>query len=314
MSDILIIKTSSLGDVVHQMPAIADAARAMPDLRMSWVVEEAFAPLARLHPAVAEVIPVATRRWRSHLASRVTWREIGDFNTRLREPDFDLVIDTQGLIRSAVIARLAHGVRHGYDPQSIREPLASRFYDVRHSVSRALHAVARNRELTGLSLGYRPPDDIDYGLIKPARSGDAPYALLLHGTSRVSKEWRAEDWIETGRCLHARGLQPVLPWGTETERQTAERLSNEIPGSRVLPRQRLDLTASVIAGAEVVIGVDTGLLHLAAAYRVPLVGIYVATDPGLTGPVGGGPLRVLGGKDGGPSARQAIEAAEQLLG
>ncbi|NEW90501.1 lipopolysaccharide heptosyltransferase I [Rhodopseudomonas sp. BR0M22] len=314
MSDILIIKTSSLGDVVHQMPAIADAARAMPGLRISWVVEEAFAPLAQLHPSVAEVIPVATRRWRSHLTSRATWREIGDFNTRLREPEFDKVIDTQGLIRSAIIARLAQGERHGYDAQSIREPLASRFYNIRHSVSRALHAVARNRELTALSLGYRPPDEIDYGLIKPGRSGDAPYALLLHGTSRTSKEWRAEDWIETGRWLHARGLQAVLPWGTETERQTAELLSNEIPGSRVLPRQRLDLTAGVIARATVIIGVDTGLLHLAAAYRVPLVGIYVATDPGLTGPVGSGAMRVLGSKSGGPSVRQAIEAAEQLLG
>lgn len=314
MSDILIIKTSSLGDVVHQMPAITDAARALPGLRMSWVVEEAFAPLARLHPSVTEVIPVATRRWRSHLASRATWREIGDFNTRLREPEFDKVIDTQGLIRSAIIARLAQGERHGYDTQSIREPLASRFYDVRHSVSRSLHAVARNRALTALSLGYQPADEIDYGLIKPARGADAPYALLLHGTSRVSKEWRAEDWIEMGRWLQGRGLQPVLPWGTDTERQTAERLSSAIPGSRVLPRQPLDLTAGVIAGATVVIGVDTGLLHLAAAYRVPLVGIYVATDPGLTGPVGSGPLRVLGGKSGGPSARQAIEVAEQLLG
>jgi heptosyltransferase-1 len=224
------------------------------------------------------------------------------------------VVDTQGLIRSAIIARLAQGERHGYDAQSIREPLASRFYTVRHGVSRSLHAVTRNRTLTGLSLGYQPVDEIEYGLIKPARSGDTPYALLLHGTSRVSKEWRAEDWIETGRWLQGRGLQPVLPWGTETERQTAERLSSAIPGSRVLPRQSLDLTAGVIAGATVVIGVDTGLLHLAAAYRVPLVGIYVATDPGLTGPVGSGPLRVLGGKSGGPSARQAIEAAEQLLG
>jgi heptosyltransferase-1 len=179
MSDILIIKTSSLGDVVHQMPAITDAARALPGLRMSWVVEEAFAPLARLHPSVSEVIPVATRRWRSHLASRATWREIGDFNTHLREPEFDKVIDTQGLIRSAIIARLAQGERHGYDAQSIREPLASRFYDVRHSVSRLLHAVARNRALTALSLGYQPVDEIDYGLIKPARGADAPYALLL---------------------------------------------------------------------------------------------------------------------------------------
>jgi len=314
MSDILIIKTSSLGDVVHQMPAIADAARAMPDVRISWVVEEAFAPLAQLHPNVSEVIPVATRRWRSHLASRATWREVAEFSTRLREPDFDKVIDTQGLIRSAVIARLAHGERHGYEAASIREPLAARFYDVHHSVSRELHAVTRNRLLTGLSLGYRPPDQIDYGLSKPPSGDDQPYALLLHGTSRTTKEWRAEDWIAAGRWLQGRGVQAVLPWGTEAERQFAEQLSAAIAGSRVLPRQRLDLTAQVIAHAAAVIGVDTGLLHLAAAYRVPLVGVYVSTDPGLTGPVGSGAMRVLGGKSGGPSAQQVIAAAEQLLG
>ncbi|MFC0239762.1 lipopolysaccharide heptosyltransferase I [Rhodopseudomonas telluris] len=314
MSDILIIKTSSLGDVVHQMPAITDAARAVPGLRLTWVVEEAFAPLAQLHPSVAEVIPVATRRWRSKLTARGTWREIADFNTRLREPDFDKVIDTQGLIRSAIIARLAHGERHGYDAGSIREPLAARFYDVTHTVGRSLHAVTRNRLLTALSLGYQPPDEIDYGLIAPPRVHEGAYAVLLHGTSRTSKEWRAEDWIETGRWLQARGIEVVLPWGTETERQTADRLSAEIAGSRVLPKQRLDLTAQVIANAALVVGVDTGLMHLAAAYRVPLVGIYVSTDPGLTGPVGSGPMTVLGGKSGAPSARQAIDAAERLLG
>lgn len=314
MSDILIIKTSSLGDVVHQMPAITDAARAVPGLRLTWVVEEAFAPLAQLHPSVAEVIPVATRRWRSKLTARATWREIADFNTRLREPDFDKVIDTQGLIRSGIIARLAHGERHGYDAASIREPLAARFYDVTHTVGRALHAVTRNRLLTGLSLGYQPPDEIDYGLIRPARSEDGAYAVMLHGTSRTSKEWRAEEWIETGRWLQQHGLQVVLPWGTDAERRTAEHLSAAIDGSRVLPKQRLDLTAQVIANAALVVGVDTGLMHLAAAYRVPLVGIYVSTDPGLTGPVGSGPMIVLGGKSGAPSARLAIEAAERLLG
>lgn len=314
MSDILIIKTSSLGDVVHQMPAITDAVRSVPGLRLSWVVEEAFAPLARLHPSISEVIPVATRRWRSKLTARATWRDIADFNTRLREPEFDKVIDTQGLIRSAIIARLAHGERHGYDAGSVREPFAARFYDVTHTVARALHAVTRNRLLTGLSLGYQPSDDIDYGLIPPARSNEGAYAVLLHGTSRTSKEWRAEDWIEIGRWLQARGISVVLPWGTETERQTAERLSGAIEGSRVLPKQKLDLTAEVIANALLVVGVDTGLMHLAAAYRVPLVGIYVSTDPGLTGPVGSGPMKVLGGKSGAPSARQAIEAAELLLG
>jgi heptosyltransferase-1 len=313
MTDILIIKTSSLGDVVHQMPAIVDAARACPELRMTWLVEEAFAPLVRLHPSVADVIAVATRRWRSQLATGATWREIARFRARLRERTFDKVIDTQGLIRSAIMARVVCGERHGYDGRSIREPLAARLYDVRHAVGRDLHAVTRNRILTGLSLGYRPSDDVDYGLTRPLQSDGQRYAVLLHGTSKHSKEWRAEDWIETGCWLQANGFQTVLPWGTEAERLLSERLSREIAGSCVLPRQSLDLTAQVIGNATLVIGVDTGLMHLAAAYRVPLVGIYVSTDPGLTGPVGSGRMAVLGGRNGPPAARQAIEAAERLL-
>ncbi|KIZ40901.1 MULTISPECIES: lipopolysaccharide heptosyltransferase I [Rhodopseudomonas] len=314
MTNILIVKTSSLGDVVHQMPAITDAARLRPELRMTWVVEEAFAPLARLHPAIAEVIPVATRRWRSQLLQRSIWREIAEFRSRLRRGRFDKVIDTQGLIRSALIAWSATGEHHGYDAASIREPLAARFYDVTHAVGRDLHAVTRNRLLTGLALGYQPPAEVDYGLIKPQRSDAPPYAVLLHGTSRVAKEWRESDWIETGRWLRGRGVDVVLPWGTEKERLLSERLCHAIDGSRVLARQRLDATAQVIANAALVIGVDTGLLHLAAAYRVPLVAIFVSTDPGLTGPVGSGAMSVLGGKTGGPSAPQTIAAAQALLG
>jgi heptosyltransferase-1 len=314
MTGILFIKTSSLGDVVHQMPAIADAAQNHPGLRMTWVVEEAFAPLARLHPAVAEVIPVATRRWRAQLTRRATWMQIAQFGSRLREPRFDKVIDTQGLIRSAVMARIAHGERHGYDAASVRERLAARFYDVTHAVRRDLHAVTRNRLLTGLALGYAPSGDVDYGLQRPAGADVPPYAVLLHGTSRAAKEWPAQDWIETGRWLQRQGLQVVLPWGSEPERLLSERLAGAIDGSRVLARQALDATAAVIANAALVVGVDTGLMHLAAAYRVPLVAVFASTDPGLTGPLGSGPMTVLGGKGRAPSANEVIAAAGRLLG
>uniref|UniRef100_Q07RN5 Lipopolysaccharide heptosyltransferase 1 n=1 Tax=Rhodopseudomonas palustris (strain BisA53) TaxID=316055 RepID=Q07RN5_RHOP5 len=314
MTGILFIKTSSLGDVVHQMPAVTDAARNQPGRRMAWVVEEAFAPLARLHPAITDVIPVATRRWRKQLVSRSTWREIGDFATTLREGEFDQVIDTQGLIRSALMARVAVGERHGYDAASIREPLATKFYTINHTVDRALHAVTRNRTLTALSLGYQLDGEVDYGLQCPPRSEASRYAVLLHGTSRAAKEWSEPHWIAVGDWLQRRGFEVVLPWGTEDERLRSERLHAAIPNSRVLPRQSLDRTAQVIGNAAIVIGVDTGLLHLAAAYLVPLVAVFLATEPGLTGPVGSGPMTVIGGKGAQPTAQQAIEAAERLLG
>ena len=309
---LIFIKTSSLGDVVHQMPAMTDARRRHPDVRFTWVVEEAFAPLARLHPAIDEVVPVATRRWRSQLLSPATWREVSAFKARLHAIDAAKTIDTQGLLRSALIAHYAPGERHGYDAASIREPLASRFYDVTHSVSRTLHAVTRNRTLTGLSLGYQPDAAIDYGLVKPPVAAGAPYAVLLHGTSKATKEWRESEWIGLGKWLRRQGLDVVLPWATERERLRCQRLAGGIPQSRILERQPLDATAGVIANAALVAGVDTGLLHLAAAYSVPLIAVFIATDPGLTGPVGGGPIVVLGGKGEAPAFAQAIAEAEKL--
>lgn len=312
MPGILIIKTSSLGDVVHQMPAITDARRYRPGARITWVVEEALAPLAKLHPAIDEVIAVSTRRWRTQLLKPLTWNEISDFRARLQGANPELTIDTQGLIRSALIARIADGPRHGYDAASIREPIASFLYDVKHKVARDQHAVRRNRLLTGLSLGYSPDAQIDYGLAKPVKAAGAPYAVLLHGTSRASKEWREADWIGTGKWLRGQGLDVVLPWGSEAERLRCERLAAAIPGSRILERQPLDATAKVIANALLVIGVDTGLLHLAAAYGVPLIAVFLATDPGLTGPVGSGSITVVGGKGSYPSFERVIEAAQKL--
>jgi heptosyltransferase I len=311
MANILFVKTSSLGDVVHHMPALAEARAHRPDAKFSWVVEEGFAPLARLHPGIDEVIPVATRRWRSQPLSAATWSEIATLRRKLRGP-FDLVVDTQGLIRSALIAKLAKGTRHGYDASSIREPFAARFYDVTHQVSREQHAVARNRALTAQALGYAPGEIIDYGLPRGAPSG-APHAVLLHGTSRAEKEWSEANWIALGQALHQRGLRVLLPWGSDAERARSERLSRAIAGSEVLARQPLDQTAKVIAGASLVVGVDTGLLHLAAACTVPLVGIYVATEPGRTGPVGAGKIEVVGGKNASPGADQVIAAAERAL-
>jgi lipopolysaccharide heptosyltransferase I len=316
MANLLFIKTSSLGDVIHHMPAIVEARRHRPDARFAWVAEEAFAPLVRLHPAVDEVLAVASRRWRHALLSPATWREARAFRRAIRARAYDEVIDTQGLLRTAVISQLARGRRHGYDAASIREPLASRFYDVRHRVSRDLHAIERNRILTGLALGYAPDGAIDFGLDRGslAAAGAAPFAILLHATARETKTWPEERWIAFGRALAARALDVELPWGTEAERQRSERIAANIPGARVPDRRPLDQLARRIAAAKVVIGVDTGLLHLAAALGVPLVGIFVGSEPGLTGPKGQGPIAVVGGKGALPETQDVLAALDGLTG
>jgi heptosyltransferase-1 len=311
MPDILFVKTSSLGDVVHQMPAMTDARRQFPDARIAWIIEEAFAPLARLHPGVDEVIPVATRRWRHQLLNSNTWREIGTFKTHVRSVEAQTVIDTQGLIRSAIIAKMSGGTRHGYDRASIREAPATIFYDVKHRVSRTLHAVTRNRLLTGLSLGYEPEAAIDYGLRQLIEGKRSAYALLFHGTSNVEKEWGNDEWIKVGQWLTRQGLEVLLPWGNAREFARCRHLAEMIPGARILERMSIDAIARMTASASCAIGVDTGLLQLAAACEVPLAAIFVATQLDLTGPIGNGPIANFGGKGKSVSADEVILALEQ---
>ena len=313
MADILFIKTSSLGDVIHHMPALTEARKAQPGARFTWLVEEAFAPLVRLHPAVGAVIPVAWRRWRKSLYAPATLSEIAGNLRAIRAQRYDLIVDSQGLLRSGVIARLAHGRRHGYDAASIREPLAAPFYDVRHSVSRELHAVERNRMLSGLALGYAPQGAPDFGLDRGrfAAPGER-YAVLLHATARTEKQWPEADWIALGHTLAGQGIALVLPWGTDAERGRSEGIAAALPRARVPERSPLDAVAKLIAGAQFVVGVDTGLLHLAAALGVPLVAIFAGSKPGLTGPVGRGPIAVFGADGSPPTVAVVADAVAKI--
>jgi heptosyltransferase I len=314
MANILFIKTSSLGDVVHHMPALTDARKAHPDATFSWLVEEAFAPLVRLHPAIDTVIPVASRRWRKSLYAPATIAEIRASFRNIRAQRYDEIVDTQGLLRTAILTRAARGMRHGYDASSVREPLASLFYDVRHCVERDMHAVERNRILSGLALGYAPDEAPDFGLDRARIENDSTsrYGLLLHATARREKQWPDADWIAFAK-LFAQRFELLLPWGTEAERARSEYIAAAVPGARVPDRAPLDQIAKLIAGAQFVVGVDTGLLHLAAALGVPVVAIFAGSKPALTGPMGRGRLSILGDDGKPPSVDAVVEAVESIV-
>jgi heptosyltransferase-1 len=314
--DVLFIKTSSLGDVIHHMPALTEARARRPDARFFWVVEEAFEPLVRLHPAADLTIPVATRRWRLAPFAPATWRAIANLRRALGERSYDAVIDTQGLFfKSALIAGYVRGRRHGYDASSVKERAASWLYDVRHRVDRNQHAIARNRALTGLALGYEPSGAPDFGLDRTqiAEPAAAPYAVLLHATARAEKQWPVENWRMLAAALGP-GIDLLVPYGTETERERAVRIASAAPRARVPEARPVDAMARLIAGASFVVGVDTGLLHLAAALGVPLVAVFIASEPGLTGPVGTGPIAVLGGKAAIPSVPEVTGAVASIRG
>ena len=305
MTRILFVKTSSLGDVVHNCPAVSDAARAIPGAQIDWVVEEPFAQVAAMHSSVRRVITVAVRRWRSAAWSPTAWREIGEFRRALAAERYDAVIDTQSLLKSALIAACAHGPRHGLDGASAREPLAARFYGTQHAVPRELHAVERNRRLTAAALGYPVPASLEYGLRAPRAADKSNTAVFLTMTSRDDKLWPEQSWIELGRGL---GMNAVLPWGSEAERLRAERIAAALPDARVLPRQTIDGLASLFSGARAVVGVDTGLTHLAAALGARTVGIYCGSDPALTG-IYGAPRAVnLGATGQAPRAAEVLKA------
>ena len=314
---ILLVKTSSLGDVIHNLPVVSDIRRNFPEATVDWCVEENFAAIPRLHPEVEEIIPVAIRRWRKALFRAATWREIATFQAQLRGNAYDAVIDTQGLLKSALIARRARGPLAGYAADSAREPLAARFYDRRFSVTTREHAVARNRQLAAAALGYTVAGEAQYGIEAPAMSFGwlpaGPYVVFLTATSRDDKLWPEAHWTLLGQQLQALGHGVVLPAGNPAERERAARLAAEIPGAVAAPPLSITELASLLAGARAAVGVDTGLSHLAVALQTPTVALYVATDPGLTGVVGSGFHRNLGGKAQMPTPAAVMEALQAVF-
>nr|WP_166642319.1 lipopolysaccharide heptosyltransferase I [Paludibacterium purpuratum] len=316
--NVLIVRTSSMGDLIHTWPAITELVKHYPNLNISWLAEENFADIARLHPAVNQVIPLAWRRWRGRILSPSTWREIRQLKQQLRMMHWDMVIDSQGLLKSAIPARLAGGPVAGFDWRSIREPVASLLYNKTYRIDWQQAAVARNRLLFARAFGYAVAGDAQFGIRPGERAEWLPagsYVMLLHATSRASKEWPESYWIELARRLNADyGLTAIYPWGNEHERQRAERLAQVQAGAMVAPRMTLTEAAGVLGHAAAVVGVDTGLSHLANALDVPLVAIYTDTDPKRTG-VCETPYAVnIGGVGQRPSIDEVLSALSSRQG
>lgn len=317
MPKILLVKTSSLGDVIHQLPAVTDILAHFPDARIDWVVEESFAELPALHPGIRRVIPVAVRRWRRALLNPASWREMAAFRQALQAYRYDMILDSQGLIKSAAITLLALGPRCGYGRASAREPLASMAYDKTIDIAKNLHAVERNRRLAGLALGYEPETPVDYGIVVPLAElpwlGTQPYVVLLHATSRADKEWPEADWLALAAHFRASGLRCILPWGSPKEQARSERLAAQMGNAIVAPRLNLTQAAALLGNARAVVGVDTGLTHLAAALKVPVVALYCASEPGLTGVYSAGPAVNLGQAGRVPQPDEVIAALAGVM-
>ncbi len=293
---VLIVKVSSLGDIIHTLPAVTDAHLAHKDLVFDWVVEENFVEVPSWHPAVDKVIPVAIRRWRKNLLKTYMRKEYRNFKHALQSEHYDLIIDAQGLIKSGAISRLSRGLTVGLSNRTIREPLATLFYNKVYSVPWTEHAVDRVRQLFSRALKHRYDKDlVNYGLdtsrfdngetsIDGIEEGKS--VVFLHGTTWATKHWPEHYWRHLAHIANEAGYKVLLPWGDDQEKQNAEFIARDNTHAIVLDKQPLGGIARMINRSAGVIAVDTGLGHLAAALSKPTVSLYGPTDPGLTGTFG----------------------------
>ena len=315
---VLIVKTSSMGDVVHALPAASDMLRHVPGVQIDWLVEAPFAAIPQMHPGIRRVLPMAWRKWRKNLFEAKTWRAISALRGELKREPYDLVLDLQGLIKSALWARQAHGPLAGYDAKSAREPQAAWFYARKAMVSKDLHAIDRCRQLAAAHLGYALPATApEFGLEPPAPTWQprGPYAIIIPNASRAEKLWPERRWAAVGQRLKMKGWLPVVLWGSDAEQTLAERIAASCEGD-VPPFLKVADVAALLAGAQHVVGLDTGFTHLGAALGRPTLGIYCDHEPGLAGITGSGRDAIvasIGGKGEVPTQQDVMALLEDQL-
>ena len=343
MKKVLIIKTSSLGDVIHTLPALTDAQTALGEIQFDWLVEENFAEIPAWHPAVKHIIPVAIRRWRKQIfktffsgafSRTFSSRKAGEwqrFKQQLQQEHYDYVIDAQGLLKSALLTRFARGETYGLDKQSAREPLAARFYQHPQAIAKQQHAVERVRQLFAQSLDYSLNDlPLDYGIKEGIKKGikedtkpssevnnNASRSILfLHGTTWDTKHWPQQYWLELADQVTAQGHNILLPWGNEVERQRALNIKQQCKLAQqvvVLDKLNLNELVQKMVTTDAIVAVDTGLAHLAAALDKPTIALYGPTSPGLTGTYGNNQVHLQADYECAPCFRKRCDKTKNNI-
>jgi heptosyltransferase I len=320
---ILIVRVSSLGDVVHNMPMVADILRRHPGADVDWVVEEAYVDLVRLNPGVRRIIPFALRRWRKRLLSSAMRAEMRGFRDALREEAYDFVFDTQGLFKTGLVMRMARlaaggkrvGLANGTEDSGY-EGISRIFHTMSVPVGLRTHAVERARIVAAAALGYTIDTPADFNLGAPALSPSwmpaEPYAVFFHGSARAAKQWSAGHWIRIARFLGERGMKVLLPWGSSQEHAAAMELARDMPNATVLPKLPMMEAVLLAQRAALAIGVDTGLTHIAAACNRPTIELYCDSPRWKT--EGNWSSNIINlGDVGNPPSPEDVEAAIERL-
>jgi len=291
MKRVLLIKLTSLGDLIHALPALSDAKDARPELEFDWVIDENFQEIARWHPAVKGVVTSNHRQWREALTHPATLGSMSRLIAGIRAVEYDLVIDAQGNFKTALLSMIAKGPRAGFDRHSVREWIAHLAYQRRFAVSRNAHAIERLRLLFAAALDYPVPASLpDFRLqrerfVKPKVDLPGEHLVFVHSASWKTKLWPEPHWEDLLKRSVQSGFKVLLPWGSSEEEARARRLAVH-SGIQVLPRLSLSEMAYVLERARACVCMDTGLSHLIAALNVPSITLYGATDSGLIGASG----------------------------
>lgn len=291
MRRILLIKLTSLGDLIHALPALTDARGFYPNIEIDWLIDENFSEIASWHPAIKNIFTTNHREWRHGLAKPKTFFSIYSLIKKLRTTSYDLVIDGQGNFKTGLFTLCTKGLRSGFDRHSVREPIAHLAYQKKISSSKKSHAINRLRELFAGALDYpMPKDPPDCGILEdrfrpPPCALPESYLVFVHNASWKTKLWPESHWIELIKIAVGRGYKILLPWGTLEEEARAKRLaiSSQV---QVLPKLALSEVGFVLKRALACVSMDTGLSHLIAALNIPSLTLYGATDSGLIGASG----------------------------
>lgn len=334
---ILLVKLSSLGDVLHNLPIVWDIRARLPDAQIDWVVEESYVHL--LEPlltrdgfkGIDRIIPFGLRRWKKSILSLNTWKQFSAFKQDLQAVQYDVVIETQGLLKSALVCALANkssgavvaGLANATQ-YSGYEPAARAFYSQCVQVPLQCHAVDRSRYVMSSALDrplltrveqvqFYPQSYLTSVSQRDILGLEKPYVLFFHSTARAAKRWANKDWAALGQELSRRGYEVVLPWGSPAEKAISNELARSIPGSLVPPAFSIEAAFSVIANATLIVGVDTGLTHLAAVMNKPTVEIYCDSPRWKTEGYWSPNIRNVGDIQAPPTSAEVIDAALGLL-
>ncbi|MCB6182592.1 lipopolysaccharide heptosyltransferase I [Leeia sp. TBRC 13508] len=317
MPKFLIVRMSSMGDLIHTLPVITDIREHFPDAQIDWVAEEAYVELPRLHPGVNHVISIALRRWRKQLWKKSIRQEMRAFLQRLEQDRYDAIIDPQGLLKSVWVCKRARGPSCAFDKTNIRDKFALPFYDKTFAIPKTDHVITKNRKLAGLALGYTPSEAIHYGIRNVSHALDwlpkTAFACLLVNTARAAKEWETRRWVELGNKLHQEGIHSVLTWGSATEKARAEEIAKQIPNCTIAPKLSLMDATSMLSNSMITIGVDTGFTHIANAVETPTIAIFCDSDPNHAGVIGDQYVANLGGIQVQPSVDEVWQHVANAL-